>query len=65
MVRDGQTGLVVPPQDPAAMARAVARLLEDPESAAAMARRARAEVEAYSWERVSRQWSEAYRGVAA
>ncbi len=65
MVRDGQTGLVVPPRDPAAMARAVARLLEDPEGAAAMARRARAEVQAYSWESVSRLWTDTYREVAA
>lgn len=37
IVRDGETGIGVPPGDPAALARAVAELLDDPERAAALA----------------------------
>jgi L-malate glycosyltransferase len=61
-VRDGETGLLVPPGDPAAMADAVMRLLGDREHAATVARRARQEVERYTWPRVRQQWDAVYRG---
>jgi glycosyltransferase involved in cell wall biosynthesis len=60
MVRDGETGLLVPAGDPAAMAKAVISLLEDPDRSAAMARRARGEVEKYSWAHVSERWAAVY-----
>lgn len=41
----GETGLLVPPGDPGAMAAALAELLSDPERAAAMGRAGRARVE--------------------
>lgn len=41
-VRDGETGLIVAPGDPAAMAQAVTRLLRDPEERGRIARQARA-----------------------
>lgn len=65
MVRDGETGLVVPPRDPDALAKAVIALLEDPEGARRMARAARADVEAYTWPRVRDRWLAAYRGESA
>ena len=65
MVRDGETGLVVPPADPAAMAKAVMRLLEDDELARDVARRARDEAEAFTWPRVRRQWADVYTAGAA
>lgn len=60
MVRDGETGLIVPPDDPAAMAKAVTTLLENPDGALAMARRARADVEQYGWPQARRRWLHAY-----
>ncbi len=65
MVRDGETGLLVPASDPAAMAKAVISLLEDPDRAMAMARRARGEVEKYSWPRVRERWAAVYAGRSA
>ncbi len=58
MVRDGETGLAVPVADPAAMARAVEALLDDPDRARGLARRARGEVAAYSWSGVRESWME-------
>ncbi len=44
IVRDGETGLLVPPGDPAALAGALERLLVDPARARAMGARGRARV---------------------
>jgi glycosyltransferase involved in cell wall biosynthesis len=62
MVRDGETGLVVPPGDPVAMARAVAALLADPERARRLARHACQDVLQHSWLRVRDQWARVYAG---
>lgn len=45
IVRDGETGLLVPPGDSAALARAVVRVLRDPDLAARLGRAGRAGVE--------------------
>jgi len=60
MVRGGETGLVVAPDDPAAMAGAVVALLENPERALRMARQARAEVERHTWPRIRSAWAAVY-----
>jgi glycosyltransferase involved in cell wall biosynthesis len=44
LVRDGETGLLVPPEDPAALAAALHRLLDEPETARRLAEAARAQV---------------------
>ncbi len=44
VLRDGETALLVPPDDPAALAEAVERVLRDPGLAARMARRGREDV---------------------
>ena len=44
LIRDGDTGLLVPPGDAAALASALLRVRDDPEAALAMARRGRAHV---------------------
>jgi len=62
MARDGETGLIVPPRDPRAMAEAVASLLDDHERAVDISRRARQEVERYTWPRVRHEWAAAYSG---
>jgi L-malate glycosyltransferase len=60
LVRDGETGLLVPPDDPAALAKAVTMLLEQPERAAGMARRARREIETFTWSHVRALWAGVY-----
>jgi len=60
LVRDGQTGRLVPVRDPAAMARAVGDLLAHPVAATWIAQRARREVERYTWGHARRAWLEQY-----
>ena len=62
MVRQRETGVLVPPRDPQAMADAVAELLGEPELAGRLARRARQEAAAYTWPRVRAAWGEVYAG---
>lgn len=45
-ITDGETGLIVPRGDTAALARAIVRVLDDPELARSLAKRGRAHVEA-------------------
>lgn len=65
MVRDGKAGLIVPQGDPQAMAKAVASLLENPDRALIMARRAREEAAKYTWPEVRKEWASVYSGRAA
>jgi glycosyltransferase involved in cell wall biosynthesis/SAM-dependent methyltransferase len=62
MVRDGETGRIVPPEDPLAIAQAVTGLLGDPDSAQLLAQQARVEAESYTWFKVRDAWALAYKG---
>lgn len=64
IVRDGETGLLVPARDPGAMAKAVSALIEHPDRAARMARLGRDAVEAHTWPRVRHAWAAAYGDAA-
>jgi glycosyltransferase involved in cell wall biosynthesis len=63
LVRDGETGLRVPTGDPGAMGQAAMTLLEHPDRAAALARRARQEAELYTWACVCHEWAAVYSGT--
>jgi glycosyltransferase involved in cell wall biosynthesis len=66
LVVPGQTGLLVPPEDPSALATALAMLLQAPARRAAMgaAARRRAETE-FSMERMVSDYALAYQELAA
>jgi phosphatidylinositol alpha-mannosyltransferase len=51
----GVEGLLVPPEDPQALADALLELLRDPERCAQMAERGRERSHQYSWDRVAQQ----------
>ncbi len=58
-VRDGETGFLVPPEEPAAFADAICRLLADPAAAQRMGQNGRRAVETYfNWDRVVRDLRE-------
>ena len=59
-VIDGETGFLVPPEDPPALARAIDAIMADPERAAEMGRRGKAlSAETYSWKNAARIVSDA------
>ena len=61
LVTDGYTGLLVPPNDPDALAQAVRSLFDDPARAAALGEAARARaVESFSAQAMARQYEELY-----
>ena len=64
LVRDQQTGIVVPPFDPAAMARAIDWVLDHPEEATAFTHRAYESTARYTWPAVRDAWAEIYRAPA-
>lgn len=64
MVRDGETGLIVAPDDPMGMARAIDRLLARPAQAQQIAARAREELRYYTWANARDQWASVYEGAA-
>jgi phosphatidyl-myo-inositol alpha-mannosyltransferase len=49
VVRDGVDGLLVPPNDPIALAAAIRRILSEPELAASLKDAGRSRAEAFSW----------------
>jgi phosphatidylinositol alpha-mannosyltransferase len=53
VVRDGVDGLLVPPNDANALAKALRRVLEDPNLAAGLTRAGRERAASYSWEVVT------------
>lgn len=63
--RDGHDALLVPPNDPEAMAAAVRRILTEPGLAARLSHNARKKAEQYDWSAVLPQWEELLQRVAS
>jgi len=62
----GGGGVLVPPDSPEALAKAIASLLEQPDARRALSERARSRVEsAYAWPRVAERTATEYRRVVA
>ncbi len=64
-VREGETGLLVPPDDVEALAQAMRRLLGDAELARRLGQANRRLSESLTWQRAAAAWLETYRRVLA
>ena len=65
VLAEGATGLLVPPEDPEALAAALDRLLRDRALAARLAERGRERADDYDWERLAEQVLAVYERVLA
>jgi glycosyltransferase involved in cell wall biosynthesis len=66
VLRNGETGLIVPERDPAALAEALGALLADPARRRALGAAARRDVEArFGWDRVAERFEAIYDAAAA
>jgi len=64
VIETGRGGVLVPPADPDALAKALATLLEQPEARRRLGEAARPHVvEAYSWPRIAARTAEVYAGL--
>lgn len=63
LVSDGETGLLVPPRDPAALASALDRLLADAALARRLAEREHERASAYDWSLLARRVLDVYERV--
>ena len=61
IVQDGVTALLVPPQDPTAMAQAVKRIVADPPFKSKLIEAGLIEVQRYTWSRVAPMLAHVYR----
>lgn len=66
VVKDGETGLLVPPRDPASLAQAISRILDDPKFSAALAAKAeQAAKSELTWEANARKTIAVYQDALA
>jgi glycosyltransferase involved in cell wall biosynthesis len=65
LIKDGENGLLVPPDDPQAMAAAVERLLIDPQLASRLSRGGRRQASEFDWETVLPRWERIFGQVLA
>src|SRR5215208_6471493 len=65
VIEDGVNGMLVPPGEPEALARAIDRLLADRDLARQLSEGAQKRVKDYNWEMLAERILAAYRGVTA
>jgi glycosyltransferase involved in cell wall biosynthesis len=65
MIQDGESGTLIPVGDPSAMAKAGTLLLEQPDRAVLMARRAKESLLQYGWSKVGPAWAHTYRRLVS
>lgn len=56
LIADGETGILVPTNDPDAFIKAIKNLIENPNLAMQITRRARYEIEKMDWRNVKKLW---------
>ena len=65
VVRDGVEGVLVPPEDPVALAAAIGRILDEPDLARSLAEAGRVRARTFSWSEVVPRVEAVYQGAVA
>jgi len=63
IMRDGHDGLLVPPKDHTSLARALKRLIQDPEFAISLGKNAKLRARQFTWERNVEAYVEVYQSI--
>lgn len=63
LLTDGEDALLVPPDDPQAMANAIQRILTEPSLAARLSANARKKVDQFDWQVIFPKWEALFEGV--
>jgi glycosyltransferase involved in cell wall biosynthesis len=63
LIEDGVDGILVPPNEPQAMAEAIVRLVKEPELFQVITLAARSKVDSFSWKVVKQQWEALIKAV--
>ncbi|MDB6121297.1 MAG: putative glycosyltransferase [Pedosphaera sp.] len=63
LLEDGHNALLVPPDDAEAMARAVSRIITNPELAKKLSQNARVKAKEHDWSRVLPQWHDLFHSI--
>jgi glycosyltransferase involved in cell wall biosynthesis len=65
LIRDGENGVIVPPRDPHAIAKAVRRLMDSPDERQRIGRTGAATVSSMTWRRTAERTLDVYRAALA
>src|SRR5262249_19243901 len=65
LLKDGETGLLVPDDDDEAMAAAILRLLHNPDLASRLSSNGRKLAESFSWQQIRPQWEKLFADALA
>jgi glycosyltransferase involved in cell wall biosynthesis len=63
LIEDGEDGLLVPPDDPMAMAGAIRRILIEPGLAGKLSQNARQKAEKFDWSNILPMWDEVFKAM--
>lgn len=63
IIRNGDDGLLVPPKDPASLAKALKRLIQDPEFAVRLGENAKLRARQFTWKRNVEAYLEVYQSI--
>lgn len=63
VIKDGETGLLIPPKNPEALANAIIKILQDKTLSSRLSKNGKEEAKKYSWEKIAKDTEKLYKRV--